>query len=118
MKYLFFKDANRDYKAEIERIKLGSLWMGVGMYEDKDADRILKKNKGFASEIDHAQFDDLLQKKTQSVTGRVFKTQPQDATRDPNAVYAEEKSKPTSRKAKDLVSVGEAVVENPLEGSD
>jgi hypothetical protein len=118
MKYLFFKDANRDYKAEIERVKLGSLWMAVGMYEDKDAKKLLKDHKGFVSEIDQVQYEDLLQKKTQSVTGRVFKTQPQDPSRDPNAVYAEEKSKPTSPKVKDLISVGDAVVENPLEGSD
>ena len=118
MKYLFFKDASYNYGAEVEKVKIGSLWMAVGMYEDSDAKKLIKNNKEMVSEIDQAQYEELIEKKTQSVTGRVFKTQPQDATKDPNAVYAEEKTKPTSRKAKELVSVGEAVVENPLEGKD
>ena len=119
MKYLFFKDANRDYGAQITKVKIGSLWMAVGMYEDSDAKKILKNHKGLVSEIDHAQYEGLLEKKTQSVTGRVFRTQPQDATRNPNAVYADKESKsPKSPKAKDLVSVGDAIVDNPLDGTD
>jgi hypothetical protein len=119
MKYLFFRDANKDYGAQITKVRIGALMMAVGMYEDADAKKILKNHKGSVSEIDYAQYEELLEKKTQSVTGRVFKTQPQDATRNPNAVYAEKENKsPKSPKAKDLVSVGDAIVDNPLKGSD
>lgn len=117
MKYLFFKDVKYDYKAEIETVRVGSLLMGFGMYEDADAKKLLKRHKDLVTEIDQAQYDSILEKKTVSVTGRVFKTQPQNPARDPNAVYAEEKNKPTSRSAKELISVGEAIVENPLEGT-
>lgn len=117
MKYLFFKNVKHDYKAEIQTVRVGSLWMGFGMYEDADAKKLLKDNEGLVSEIDQAQFESIVEKKTVSVTGRVFKTQPQNAAKNPNAVYAEEKNKPTSRSAKELVSVGKAIVENPLEGT-
>ena len=117
MKYLFFKDTNHDYKAEIETVRVGSLWMGYGAYEDKDAEKLLKANKALVSEIDQTQYNSFVEKKTVSVTGRVFKTQPQNPARDPNAVYVEEKDKPTSPKAEELVSIGDAVVENPLEAT-
>jgi len=116
MKYLFFKDISQDYGAQIDKVKVGALWMGVGMYEDSDAKKILKKHKGLVTEIDQAQYDSL--KKKTSVVERVFRTQPQDASRDPNAVYAEENKSRTSPDAEELLSVGEAIVEDPLDGKD
>jgi hypothetical protein len=120
MKYLFFKSLGHDYGAEIDKVKVGALWMGVGMYEDKDAKKILKNNKDLVSEIDVDQYDSL-KKNNLSVAERVFRTQPQDPSRDPNAVYAnKESSTDTSQSldAEELLSVGEAKVENPLDGKD
>lgn len=116
MKYLFFKDISKDYGAQVDRVKVGSLWMGVGIYEDADAKKLLKKFKSFVSEIDQAQYDSL--KKKSTVVERVFSTQPQDPSRDPNAVYAKKESNTESSSAEDLLSIGEAVVDNPLEGTD
>ena len=116
MKYLFFKDISRDYGAQVDRVKVGSLWMGVGMYEDADAKKLLKKHKSFISEIDQAQYSSL--KKKSTVVERVFRTQPQDASKDPNAVYAKKENNTESSNAEELLSVGEAIVENPLEGTD
>lgn len=115
MKFLFFKDVSKDYKAEMDKVKVGSLWMGVGMYEDADAKKILKAHKDLVSEIDQAQYESL--KKKEAVTERVFKTQQQDPSKDPNAVYAEKSKSPTSpsKSAKDLVSVGKAVVEKAID---
>jgi len=46
----------------------------------------------------------------------------QDPSKDPNAVYAEaaeaDQSKPKEKKAKSLVKVGKAKVEDPLEGKE
>ena len=117
MKYLLFKKVPYDYGAEYSKVKVGVITMGIGAYEDKDADILLKLHGDLVSETTEEEY--VAVKKTKPVSLRVLGTVHQDPSKDPNAVYVEE-SKPAAaskKKAKDLVKVGKAKVEDPLEES-
>jgi hypothetical protein len=117
MKYLIFKKIPYEYGAEYDRVRIGVMNVGIGAYEDKDADLLMKLHGDLIDETNEEEY--VAVKKTRPVSLRVLGTVHQDPSKDPNAVYAEE-SKPAAaskKKAKDLVKVGKAKVEDPLEES-
>tara|TARA_B100001093_G_scaffold499980_1_gene549874 strand:- start:2005 stop:2367 length:363 start_codon:yes stop_codon:yes gene_type:complete len=119
MKYLLFQDPSRDYGAEFDVTKVGARKRGFGAYEAKDA-KILKKLHGdLISEIPVEEYERLKKKLgSPAVSSRQLGVVAQDPSKNPNAVYAvTEVSEVPSKSAKDLVSVGNAKVENPLKGT-
>ena len=122
MKYLFFKKVPFNYGCEYQRFQNGVKERGIGAYENKDAKILLKMFPEKIDEIKEEEYDELKKKlNIQPTSFRAFKTQHQDATKDPNAVYAETESKgseKTSSKAEDLVDVGDAEVEDPLKDTE
>lgn len=120
-KYLMFNNVNHEYGADFDVTQIGSKRRGFGKYQDKDGKLLLKLHGTLVSEISEDQFDDLKKKLNRvPATYRLFGTQQQEADKNPNAVYAETKSKKAeeSKPAKELIEVGEAEVEDPLEGKD
>lgn len=126
MKYLLFQNPNLDYGATFDTVLVGARKRGFGAYEDKDAQLLMKlAPKNHVSEISEAQYQDLKKKlNLPSVSHKVLGLVEQDPSKDPNAVYAkkEDQEVPSKKKkgkpAKDLVSVGKAKVEDPLEGKE
>ena len=122
MKYLLFNKADEDYGADFDRVLVGSRERGIGAYEDKDAKILIKMHGNLVSEISEESYLELKKKLTREpVSYRLFGMQRQEADKNPNAVYAKKESKPAAAskgKAKDLVKVGKATVEDPLEGKD
>lgn len=123
MKYLLFADSQRDYGCTYDRTLVGSRERGFGAYEDKDA-KILQDlaPEGHITELTKEQYEELKKKLgSPSVSYRDLGTVEQDPSKDPNAVYAKAEeavqSKP-KKKAKSLVKVGKAKVEDPLEGKE
>lgn len=119
MKYLLFQDPDKDYGAEFDTTKVGARKRGFGAYEAKDA-KILKKLHGdLISEIPVEEYERLKKKLgSPAVSSRQLGVVAQDPSKNPNAVYAvTEVSEVPSKSAKDLVSVGNAKVENPLKGT-
>ena len=120
-KYLMFNNVNHEYGADFDVTQLGSRKRGFGKYQEKDAKLLIKLHGVLVDEISEEQFEDLKKKLSRvPVTYRLFGTQQQEADKNPNAVYAETKSKQAeeSKPAKDLIKVGVAKVEDPLEGKD
>jgi len=109
-----------DYGAEVQPLTVGVKKRGIGSYQDKDAKILLKLHKGLVEELSEEQFEELKKKlRVVPTSFRAFKTLPQDATKDPNAVYAEtENNESDQSKAEDLIEVAEAEVEDPLEGKE
>lgn len=109
-----------DYGAEVQPFMNGVKKRGIGSYQDKDAKLLKKLHGNLVEELTDEQFEDLKKKLTIVPTSyRAFKTLPQDASKDPNAVYAETESKKSDQsKAEDLVEVAEVEVEDPLEGTE
>ena len=120
MKYILFKRVPYDYGAEFQRFTNGVVKRGIGAYDDKDAKILLKLHNDLVEEISEERYEELKKKLNLPATSfRVFGTQPQDPARNPDAVYADkESSQSTSSKAEDLIEVSEAVVEDPLEGTE
>ena len=120
MKYLFFRKVPYDYGAEYQQFVNGVRQRGIGAYEDGDAEILLELHGDKVEEITEQDYLAYKKKLNLGATSfRVFKTQPQDPSKDPNAVYASEESSPsTLPEADDLVEVGEAIVEDPLEGTE
>lgn len=121
MKYLLFQNPLKDYGATFDTVLVGARKRGFGAYEDKDAKLLLKlAPENHVSELTKDQYEGLKKKLgLPSASYRVLKTEVQDPSKNPNAVYAkkEEQGVP-SKPAKDLVKVGKAKVEDPLEGKD
>lgn len=122
MKYLLFQDPRRDYGATFDVVLVGARRRGFGAYHDKDAKLIQKlAPENLVDEITEGQYDGLKKKLTSPpVSHKTLGMVEQDPSKDPNAVYAEEVVEAQSKKkpAKDLVSVGKAKVEDPLEGKE
>ena len=73
------------------------------------------------SELSSDQYSELKKKLSlPPVSYKLLGMVQQDPSKDPNAVYAEEAVEAPSKKkpAKDLVKVGKAKVEDPLEGKE
>ena len=120
MKFLIFEDPDeRQAKigAEFERKLVGGSWVGVGGYEDKDAKVLLKLvPEHLRREISEDAY--LSIKKKGPIAYRLLTPIQQRADRDPNAVYADQEEEAPSKPASELVSVGDAKVEDPLEDTD
>jgi len=120
MKYLLFNKVPYEYGADFDVAMVGSKERGFGAYEEKDAKILIKLHGDLISELEPESYDELKKKLSSApVSYRLFGTQQQEADKNPNAVYAEKESKPageSKKKAKDLVKVGKAEVEDPLEG--
>tara|TARA_Y100000588_G_scaffold158763_1_gene172660 strand:+ start:90 stop:458 length:369 start_codon:yes stop_codon:yes gene_type:complete len=121
MRYLLFDNPNEDYGVSFERAIVGVRSRGFGAFEDKVAQEVLDKFDS-VKELTEEGFVRLKKKQVAGPTSfRLIPTIQQDATKVPGAVYAEESSTAPSEAAEvsldDLVTVGEAVVENPLEGT-
>lgn len=119
MKYLLFNKVPYEYGADYNSLMIGSKERGFGAYEDKDAKILIKMHGDLISELSKETYEGLKKKLTlPPVSYRLFGTQQQEADKNPNAVYAEKESKPageSKKKAQDLVKVGKAEVEDPLE---
>jgi hypothetical protein len=120
MKYLFFKKVPYDYGAEYQEFMNGVKRRGIGGYEKADADILLELHGNLVEEISEQEYLDYKKKLNLGPTSyRVFATQHQDPSKNPNAVYAsEESNQSTSLDAEDLLEVSDAVVEDPLEGTE
>jgi len=124
MIYLLFQDVDKDYGATFDRVLVGSRKRGFGAYNDKDAKLLLKLHpESLVSQISQETYDGLKKKLSMApVSYKVIGTVEQDPSKNPNAVYAKEAevvpSKKKGKPAKDLVSVGKAKVEDPLEGKE
>jgi hypothetical protein len=120
MKYILFKRIPYDYGAEHQTFTNGVLKRGIGAYENKDAKILFKLHGDLIEEISEADYDELKKKLNLPATSfRVFATQAQDPARNPDAVYADKESNQSaSSDAEDLIEVSEAVVEDPLEGTE
>jgi hypothetical protein len=120
MKYILFKRVPYDYGAEYQRFTNGVVKRGIGAYEEQDAEILLELHGDLVEEISEERYEELKKKLNLPPTSfRVFATQPQDPARNPDAVYADKESNQSaSSDAEDLVEVSEAVVEDPLEGTE
>jgi hypothetical protein len=123
MKYLLFQDPLRDYGATYDVVLVGARKRGFGAYEDKDAELLLKLTpSNLIKEITEAQYAELKKKLSlPQVSYKLLGMVEQDPSKDPNAVYAKGEEVARSKKkkpAKDLVKVGKAKVEDPLEGKE
>lgn len=123
MKYLLFQNPLRDYGATFDVTLVGARRRGFGAFEDKDAELLLKLNpSNLISELTYDQYSGLKKKlNLPPVSYKLLGMVQQDPSKDPNAVYAEEAVEAPSKKkkpAKDLVKVGKAKVEDPLEGKE
>ena len=125
MKYLLFQNPLKDYGATLDKVLVGARKRGFGAYEDKDAKILLKLHpENEVSEITKEQYEGLKKKLSlPPVSYKVLGTVVQDPSKNPNAVYAEKEaqeapSKKKGKPAKDLISVGKAKVEDPLEGKE
>ena len=123
MKYLLFQDPLRDYGATFDVTLVGARRRGFGAYEDKDAELLLRLNpSNLISELTSDQYSELKKKLSlPPVSYKLLGMVEQDPSKDPNAVYVEEAVEAPSKKkkpAKDLVKVGKAKVEDPLEGKE
>lgn len=123
MKYLLFQDPLRDYGATYDVVLVGARKRGFGAYEDKDAELLLKLTpSNLIKEITEAQYAELKKKLSlPQVSYKLLGMVEQDPSKDPNAVYAKGEEVAQSKKkkpAKDLVKVGKAKVEDPLEGKE
>lgn len=109
-----------DYGAEVQPFANGVKQRGIGSYENKDAKLLKKMHGDLIEELTEEQFEELKKKLTIVPTSfRAFRTLPQDASKNPNAVYAETESNESEQSdAEDLVEVAEAEVEDPLEGTE
>lgn len=109
-----------DYGAEVQPFANGVRQRGIGSYENKDAKLLKKMHGDLIEELTEEQFEELKKKLTIVPTSfRAFRTLPQDASKNPNAVYAETESNESEQSdAEDLVEVAEAEVEDPLEGTE
>lgn len=121
MKYLLFQDPLKDYGATFDIVLAGALKRGFGAYDEKDAKLLLKLNPVGVSEISEEAYQSLKKKVDMpAVSHKLLKMVAQDPSKDPNAVYAKKEApavpSKNSKPAKSLVSVGEAKVEDPLEG--
>lgn len=128
MKFLLFNRVPYEYGADYDSTMVGSRERGFGAYQDKDADLLLKMHGTLVTEISQESYEELKKKLSYAPTSyRLFATQRQEADKNPNAVYAETESKqaveskPKSKSkkpAKDLIKVGKAKVEDPLEDKE
>lgn len=109
-----------DYGAEVQPFANGVKQRGIGSYQDEDADLLLELHGNLIEELTEEQFAELKKKLRIAPTSyRAFRTLPQDASKNPNAVYAETESNESEQSdAEDLVEVAEAEVEDPLEGTE
>jgi hypothetical protein len=114
MKFLLFTKYPYEYGAEMEEVTVGVLRHGMGAYQKKDADILKKLHGDLIEEITEEQYGELKKKLMVSpVTYQVSRTIQQDANKNPNAVYAEEPA--PAVQSKDLVKVGKAKLESPLD---
>ena len=125
MKYLLFNRVPYEYGAEYDQTMVGSKERGFGAYQDKDADLLIKMHGTLVTEISKDSYEELKKKLSYApVSYRLFGTQQQEADKNPNAVYAKKESKPaeeskkSKKPAKDLIKVGKAKVEDPLEDKE
>lgn len=109
-----------DYGAEVQPFANGVKQRGIGSYQDEDADLLLELHGNLIEELTEEQFAELKKKlRIVPTSYRAFRTLPQDASKNPNAVYAETESNESEQSdAEDLVEVAEAEVEDPLEGTE
>ena len=121
MKYLLFQDVDRDYGADFERTLVGAMQRGFGAYEDADAAILISLHpENLLNEITEAQYDGLKKKLSKvPVSYRQLGIVRQDPSKDPNAVYAEAPvADPSEAPVEELISVGEAEVEDTLEDTN
>ena len=125
MKYLLFQNPLKDYGATFDTVLVGARKRGFGAYKDKDAKILLKLHpENQVSELTEDQYQGLKKKLSlPPVSYKILGMVEQDPSKNPNAVYAEKEveeapSKKKSKPAKDLVSVGEVEVKDPLEGKE
>jgi hypothetical protein len=119
MRYLLFNNPNEDYGVSFEQGILGVRNRGFGAFEDLVADKLLKEHKT-VKELTVESFESIKKKLAGGSTSfRRIPTIQQDATKVPGAVYAEEKQTVPSDVPEvsldELITVGEVVVDNPLE---
>ena len=109
-----------DYGAEVQPFSNGVKQRGIGSYEDADAELLLELHGNLVEELSEEQYQELKKKlRIVPTSYRAFRTLPQDASKDPNAVYAETESNESDQSdAEELVEVAEAEVEDPLEGTE
>ena len=122
MRYLLFNNPNDDYGVSFEQGIVGVRNRGFGAFEHSIAQGLLDKHDTIR-ELTLESFESLKKKLGGGPTSfRLIPTIQQDATKVPGAVYAEESPTPPSEAAEvsldDLITVGEAIVENPLEDTE
>ena len=112
MKYLLFKDPNKDYGVPIAVTTVGVLRQGFGEFSDGVAEKLLQDSS--VVEITTGRFQNLKKKLNDGgVSFRQLRTVPQDPTKNPHAQYAEEEVEPQSEP--DVIEVDVVEIDNPLE---
>jgi hypothetical protein len=112
-KYILFPNIGVDYGTKLySRVRIGMRMGGVGEYPDAEADKYISNG---AQEIDEQEFN-LLKKKATSGAGsyRPFFAEQKDASKNPNAVYAESPApskEPEPEKVESLLEVAETETE-------
>jgi len=114
MKYLIFKDPNKDYGVSKTVTTVGVLQQAFGEYSDGVAEKLLQDSS--VVEITTERFLNLKKKLTEGGTSyRQLRTVPQDPTKNPHAHYAEEEVEPQSESGPDVIEVDVVEIDNPLE---
>lgn len=112
MKYLLFKNPSKDYGVKFAVTRVGVLTKGFGEFSVGVAEKLLQDSS--VVEITTEQFDNIKKKMTQGgVSFTQLRTLPQDPTKNPNAVYAEDAQAPPSEP--DVIEVDVVDIDNPLE---
>lgn len=114
MKYLIFKDPNKDYGVSKTVTTVGVLQQAFGEYSDGVAEKLLQDSS--VVEITTERFLNLKKKLTEGGTSyRQLRTVPQDPTKNPHAHYAEEEVELQSKAEPDVIEVDVVEIDNPLE---
>ncbi len=112
MKYLIFKNPNKDYGVSFAVATVGVIQQGFGEFSDGVAEKLLQDSS--VVEITTEQFLRLKKKLSDGpVSFRQLQTHQQDPTKDPNAIYAEDA--PTVQSEPDVIEVQAIEIEKPLE---
>ena len=114
MKYLIFKDPNKDYGVAKTVTTVGVLQQAFGEYSVGVAEKLLQDSS--VVEITAERFLNLKKKLSDGgVSYRQLRTVPQDPTKNPHAQYAEKEVEPQSEVEAEVIEVDVVEIDNPLE---
>ena len=114
MKYLLFKNPDKDYGVKFSVTTVGVIRQGFGEYDVGVASGLLGDSS--VVEITAEQFHNLKKKLTdEPVSFRRPRTVQMNPERNPDAVYAEESSMEPSEVEAEVIEINDVKLDNPLE---